>query len=52
MGGGGGGGGGGRWILAVDHAYSAGLLHSVSDQIQNLQIVLPPQTKMTSKDDI
>jgi hypothetical protein len=32
--------------------YSAGVLHSVSDQIQNLQIALPPQTKMTSKDDI
>jgi hypothetical protein len=32
--------------------YSAGVLHSVSDQIQNLQIASPPQTKMTSKDDI
>ncbi len=32
--------------------YSAGVLHSVSDQIQNLQIASPPQTIMTSKDDI
>jgi hypothetical protein len=32
--------------------YSAGVLHSVSDQIQNLQIVSKPQTKVTSKDDI
>ncbi len=32
--------------------YSAGVLHSVSDQIQNLQNCLPPQTKMISKDDI
>jgi hypothetical protein len=31
--------------------YSAGVLHSVSDQIQNLKIDTPPQTKMTSKDD-
>jgi hypothetical protein len=32
--------------------YSAGVLQSVSDQIQNLQIDSPRQTKMTSKDDI
>jgi hypothetical protein len=32
--------------------YSAGVLHSVSDQIQNLQIDSPPQTKMTTQDDI
>ncbi len=32
--------------------YSAGVLHSVSDQIQNLQIVSKPQTKVISKDDI
>ncbi len=32
--------------------YSAGVLHSVSDQIQNLQNWYPPQTKMTSKDGI
>ncbi len=35
--------------------YSAGVVHSVSDQIQNLpryKIATPPQTKMTSKDDI
>jgi hypothetical protein len=32
--------------------YSAGVLHSVSDQIQNPEIASPPQTKMTSKDDI
>ncbi len=31
---------------------SAGVLHSVSDQIQNLHIVSPPQTKVTNKDDI
>ncbi len=32
--------------------YSAGVLHSVSDRIQILKIASPPQTKMTSKDDI
>ncbi len=33
--------------------YSAGVLHSFSDQIKNLQnCFTPPQTKMTSKDDI
>ncbi len=32
--------------------YSAGVLHSVSDQIQNLQNCFITQTKRTSKDDI
>jgi hypothetical protein len=32
--------------------YTAGVLHSVSDQIQNLQKCFTPQTKMASKDDI
>ncbi len=32
--------------------YSAGVLHSVSDQIQNLQIDSPPKVKMTSIGDI
>ena len=48
-------GGGGGWGGGVElyrGPYSAGVLHSVSDQIQNLQIASPPQTKMTSIDDI
>jgi hypothetical protein len=32
--------------------YSAGVLHSVSDQIQNLQNCFTTPNKMTSKDDI
>jgi len=32
--------------------YSAGVLHSVSDQIQTCKIATPPQTKKTSLDDI
>ena len=32
--------------------YSEGVLHSVSDQIQNLQNCFNTQTKMTSTDDI
>jgi hypothetical protein len=32
--------------------YSAGVLHSVSDQNQNLQNCSPPLTKITSKDNI
>ncbi len=32
--------------------YSAGVLHSVFDQNQNLQNSSPPLTKITSKDDI
>ncbi len=32
--------------------YPAGVLHSVSDQLQTYKIASPPQTKMTNKDDI
>ena len=47
-------GGGGGWgaVELCCRPYTAGVLHSVSDQIQNLQIVSPPLTKVTSKDDI
>ncbi len=48
----GGGGGGGGGVELCCRPYSAGVLHSVSDQIQNLQIASPTPTKMTSSDDI
>jgi hypothetical protein len=46
--------GGGGGVEMYCWPYSAGVLHSVSDQIQNLQckIALQPQSKITSKDDI
>ncbi len=43
---------GGGFVELCCRPYSAGVLHSVSDQIQNLQIASPPPTKMTSKGDI
>ncbi len=47
--GGGGGGGGGALSFVVDHTYSAGVLHSVSDQIQNLQNCYTSQTRTPVK---
>ncbi len=46
--------GGGWWCWNVLYCgpYSAGVLHSVSDQIQNLQNCFTTPNKMTSKDDI
>jgi hypothetical protein len=46
------GGGGVGGIKMYCGPYSGGVLHSVSDQIQNLQNCFTTQTKMTSKDDI
>ncbi len=44
------GGGGGCWIVLLQ--YSAGVLHYVSDQIQNLQNCFTTPNEMASKDDI
>ncbi len=43
-----GGGGEGGWIVLY-RPYSAGILHSVSDQMQTYQITSPPQTKWPVK---
>jgi hypothetical protein len=45
-------GGGGGGVEMYCGPYSVGVLHSVSDQIQNLQNCFTTQTKMTSKGDI
>ncbi len=46
------GGGRGCWNILYCEPYSAGVLHSVSDQIQNLQNFFTTPNKMTSEDDI
>jgi hypothetical protein len=43
--------GGGGWIVLC-RPYSAGILHSVSDQMQNLPNYFTTPNKMTSEDDI
>jgi hypothetical protein len=45
-------GGGGGGVEMYGGPYSAGVLHSVSDQIQNLQNCFTTPNKMTSEDDI
>ncbi len=44
--------GGGRGVEMYCGPYSAGVLHSVSDQIQNLQNCFTTPNKMTNEDDI
>jgi hypothetical protein len=46
------GGGGGGGVEMYCGPYSAGVLHSVSDQIQDLQNCFTTPNKMTSEDDI
>ncbi len=46
------GGGGGVFVEMYCGPYPAGVLHSVSDQIQNLQNCFTTPSKMTSEDDI
>ena len=46
------GGGGGGGVELCFRPYSAGVLHSVSDQIQNLPNCFTTLNKMTSEDDI
>ncbi len=43
--------GGGGWIVLCK-PYSAGILHSVSDQMQNLPNYFTTPNKMTSENDI
>jgi hypothetical protein len=42
----------GGWVEMYCGPYSAGVLHSVSDQIRNLQNCFTSPNKMTSEDDI
>jgi hypothetical protein len=46
------GGGGGGGVELCSRPYSAGILHSVSDQIQNLPNCVTTPNKITSEDDI